>query len=633
MRILLRVLYTSTIMLYASLAFSAGFSVLPDNHWNEKAVRKILHTFAFAGFASDKQIHTWSEMPPEIAISEILTFEPVNARLSPAEDASVIYGGSLEGLQNFWGTVSPANPTMRDKWRQYSFLTTRADGTTTSLSSQNLKNTWMQATNTRGINPFLHKVGLYLTNYHMSIRVQKTRAALMRNFYDQTLIDLARSARGEINFFDLLANGASTAAVSRAYRHMYNRYVNNRFYGNDDFAREFHQLFFKIQGVTETGTPQMPGQEYHENVTIEHTAWLLTGMNLTREDNAYGSDNRNDWFLFPIDFNSSANIYNHHKPCLEIYNSALQTANICGATAKDKLFNLAQVAGYHQESLDNMPIALIKYFADDNLNDIKRAEIRQAWKNQEPKDLLAFLRAYAISNTFHQRATYKYHNAFDRNLIVLNQNTLSNEESFSRPQSLFAQLRTEGAEVFHPAHDVFGGQTGLQAANNPNIFKAAYSRNVLKPGVLGQVERIYTDASGNKKIWRKDWSRAIPIGIHTEYRVEHVGRWLWQRFVADGGRNFDLQAQAQVFAMLAEGTDFGYLASQTYPDIYSPDQAFSSDEITTNPDLHTLFHQIKHAVINLNSIDLVTKKQANENVGLAVNFITATPYVFALEGN
>lgn len=632
MSILLRVLCTSVLILYSSISFSAGFTTLPEHRWNEKAVRKVLHTFAFGGFASDEQIQNWSAMHPKQAITEILTFEAVNEKLSPLDTSLVNYGGTLESLQNIWGTPSASNPTIGDKWRQYSFLTTQADGTTTSLSTQNIKNTWMQATNTRGINPFLHKVGLYLTNYHMSIRVQKTRAALMRKFYDQVLVDLARSGRGEINFFDLLANGASSAAVSRAYRHMYNRYVNNRFYGNDDFAREFHQLFFKIQGITEVGTPQNPGQDYHENITIEHTAWLLTGMNLTREDFAFGSDNSNDWFLYPIDFNSSANIYNHHKPCLEIYNASLQTPNICGATAKDKLFNLAQIAGYHEESLANIPIAIIDHFADDNMDEYKRAEVRKAWKYQEPKDLLAFLRAYAISDTFHQHHTYKYFNAFDRNLIVLNQNTLSNEESFSRTQSLFAQLRTEGAEVFHPAHDVFGGQTGLQAANNPNIFKAAYSRNVLKPNVLGQAERIYTDSAGNSKIWSKDWASVIRLKGHTDYAVKHVGKWLWKRFIADGGVNFDIQAQAQVYAILAEGVDFGYLASLTYPGIYTAEQAFSSDEIKTNQDIHTLFHQVKGAVIKLNSTDPAERKLANERIGLAVNFITATPYIFALEG-
>ncbi len=631
MKYISRVFAIAFITLYASISFSSSFSPINSHKWNKNAVRKVLHTFTYGGFATDQQIHQWARMPAKLAITEMLTFEPVNTKLSPGEDASENFAGSLKALQEYWGTQITTSPVNQDKWRQYSFLYSNADGTTVTLSTQNLKNTWMQATNTRGINPFLHKVGMYLTNYHMSIRVSKTRAAMFRNFYDQVLVDLARSSRGEINFFDLLANGASTATVSRAYRHMYNRYVNNRFYGNDDFAREFHQLFFKIQGITETGTTEKPGQAYHENITIEHTAWLLTGMNLTFQENAFGTTNRNDWLLFPINYNSTRNVFNHHKPCLEIYNSAEQTPNICGATAKDKLFNLAQIAGYHQESLYNMPIALIDHFADDNMNDAKRTIIRLAWKEHEPKDLLSFLQDYAISDIFHKKGTFKYHNAFDRNLIVQNKNTLSNEESFSRKRSLFSQMRIEGAEIFHPAHDVFGGQTGLQAANNPNIFKAAYTRNVLNPDVLGEVERTYTDAAGNVKIWSKDWGSIAPKHFDTFY-VKRVAAWLWQRFIADGRVNFDVQAKAQVYAMLAKGTDFGYLASITYPGIYTADQSFTSEEIKHNVDLHTLYDTIKNSVMNLESIDAIEKKQANANIGLAVNFITATPYVFALEG-
>lgn len=630
MRTSRRILAGLLFALYSAITLAVGFTPITATDWDETAVRKVLHTFAFSGFATDQQIHIWADMPPELAIQEMLTFDPVNPLLSPPEDATVLHATNLETLQNFWGVDSPDNTVAQDQWKKYSFLQTLNNGTV-RLSTQNLKNTWLQATNTRGINPFLHKVGLYLTNYQMSIRVSKTRAALMRNFYDQAINDLARSARGEINFFDLLADGASSAAVSRAYRHMYNRYANGKFYGNDDFAREFHQLFFKIQGVTEVGTPDFPGQQYHENITIEHTAWLLTGMNLTRQENAYGSDDKPDWFLYPIDFYSDYNVKYHHADCLEIYNSANGTANICGATAKEKLFNLAQIAGYHQESLDNMPVAIIDYFADDNIDDTKKAIIQSAWRETEPKDLLAFLRAYAISDMFHNATTYKYHNAFDRNLIVLNQNTLSNEESFSRRQSLFGQMRTEGAEVFHPAHDVFGGQTGLQAANNPNIFKAAYSRNVLKPWVLGEVERTYTDSAGNIKTWTKEWGSVVPKH-HGIYEVKHVAKWLWKRFVADGDKNLDLQAKAQIYAMLATGYDFGYLASITYPGVYTADQAFSTLEIQTNTDLHNLYHQVKAAVIELDSIDPVVRKEANERVGLAVNFITATPYIYALEG-
>jgi len=617
-----------------------GFTTITDARWNEKAVRKVLQAFAFGGFASDAQIHLWADMAPDAAIQEILTFEPVNGKLSPAEDASVIYAASLEGLQTFWSGDWGANPVRPDKRDQFAFLRTRDDGST-YLYAEGLKRTWVQAATTRGVNPFLYKLGLYLTNYHMAIRINKTRTALMRHFYDETLDALARSARGEMNFFAVLARGASSAAVAKAYRHQYNTFNNRtgKFNGNDDFAREFHQLFFKINGITE------PSQDYHENVNIEHTAWLLTGMRLDTEPNAFGSTTPQDWQIYPIDFTdhvdaSGRNIYNlrnHHAACLEIYNSTNPgVANVCGATAKEKLENLAQIAGYHAESLDNLPVAIIDFLADDNLTDAKKAVIRAAWRNQEPKDLLAFLRAYAISTTFHRHDTYKYRNAFDRNLLVRNLNNLDNVENFARFQLPHQQMKQEGADVFYPAHDVFGGQTGLQAANNPNIFKSAFSTNIRNPDILGAVSATYPAADGSTLTWEKNWARLVPKA-HGTYEVKHVAKWLWNRFMADANRHFDIQARLQVYALLATGQDFGYQASLAYPDRYTRTQPFPSalfdpDDPAFDPVLYDLYHTNKHALLALDDPDPAVRLEANRRMGLAVNFITATPYIFAMEG-
>ncbi len=45
---------------------------IPDKDWTETSVRKVLHLFAFGGFASDAQIKTWTGMRPEVSITEIL---------------------------------------------------------------------------------------------------------------------------------------------------------------------------------------------------------------------------------------------------------------------------------------------------------------------------------------------------------------------------------------------------------------------------------------------------------------------------------------------------------------------------------------------------------------------------------
>ena len=447
----LKKLLLSAVLLLPGLALNAhaaGFTTVTD--WNNTAVRKVLQTFAYGGFATDKQIKTWAAMPPQQAIQEILTFDPVNPKLSPSEDSSYLHGDNLEAMQTFWGSAQNDNPVRSDKQANYQFVVANAQGVKT-ISYSNLQTTWVQAVTTRGLNPFLHRVGFYLTNYHMALSLHKTRAGLMRDYYDRTIEALSQGK----DFIDVLAQAATSAATAYAYGHQWNWYNNNthRFYGNDDFAREFHQLFFRIQGSTED-------QDYHENTTIEHTAWALTGMRLDYS-NPWDTGNA-DWMAAPIDFSDHTYIKGdgtpitvknqslHHQGDLEILH-----ATITGSNAKEKIYNLARVAGYHPESLDNIPVTIIDFFADDNLNAEKIADIRAAWRAQEPKLLLEFLRSYAISTTFHREDTVKYRSAFDRNLLLQNLNTVDNLESFSRSELPIAQMRNEGAEVFIPAHDVF----------------------------------------------------------------------------------------------------------------------------------------------------------------------------------
>lgn len=597
---------------------AAGFTTVTD--WNETAVRKVLHTFAYGGFATDSQIALWGQMPPELAIDEILTFNATNPQLSPIQDSSTWHGYSLQSLQDFWSGDSTENPVRTDRRILYNLTYTLETGET-FLADPFLKNTWVQAATTRGINPFLHRVGFYLTNYHMALSVTKTRPGLMRDFYDRTILALQDNR----DFIDVLAIGATSAAVAFAYGHQVNYYINpiNLFSGNDDFAREFHQLFFRIQGTTED-------QDYHENTTIEHTAWALTGM-LLDYTNPWGSSFEVDWAAAPIDFSDhsftdgagqTVNVYNyslHHQNDLEILH-----ATISGNTAEEKMYNLARVAGYHPESLDNIPVTIIDYFADDNLNDEKIATIRSAWRLQEPKMLLEFLRAYAISTTFHREDTVKYRSAFDRNLLVHNFNTLDNNESFSRNELPVEQMQKEGADVFVPAHDVFGGQTGLQAANNPNIFKEAYQRNVLQSGVLARTS--HDDFPPLPVAWEKDWAKQAPKNSNNQYDVKTIADWLWRRFIGDGGKNFQIQEMAQIYALLASGADFGYLVD---PD--NPDGAFSNEQLSQQP-LIGYIGALGAVTMPLDSNDIPTRREINRRIGMAVNFISITPFIFAMEG-
>ncbi|GEM_PF-2569200 len=80
---------------------AAGFTPRSPNDWNGTAVRRILHTSAYGGFASDSQILIWAGMPPNTAIAEMLTFDSINNKLSPPQDTTVQQGTDLGSLQAY----------------------------------------------------------------------------------------------------------------------------------------------------------------------------------------------------------------------------------------------------------------------------------------------------------------------------------------------------------------------------------------------------------------------------------------------------------------------------------------------------------------------------------------------------
>lgn len=607
-----------------SPAGAAGLNSLDDAQWDESAVRRVLHVFAYGGHATDQQIKEWAEMALQAAIEQMLTFGAVNAKLSPVsevQDEPASYADSLQALQTWWSSDDVANLTCPENRGAFDETRVRADGNTV-LRNQGLQNTWIQAVNKRGLNPFRHKVGFWLVNYQMAVNLHDTEPPLIRELYDSALDALAQGAP----FHEVLAIGATSAAVAREYGHRANTYNNNTgvFRGNDDFAREFHQLFFRINGDIED-------PDYHENITIEHTAWALTGMQLDKEPNAYGTTLTQDWWIAPIDFTNhrdgtNRNIRNatrHHWDDLEILHAA-----IAGATAEDKLFNLAAVAIEHPESLDNLPVGIANFFADDNLTAQKLAAIRATWRTLagQPEDLLRFLRAYAISTSFHRSDTFQYRTAFNRNMTTYNLNTVDNQEAYGNAFSPRATMNLQGAEVFIPVHDVFGGQTSLNAANNPNLFKEAYNVSVDFPNRIAKTFDACRDALGNRLYnWRKDWARVIPAtdGV---YRVKDVGAWLWQRFISDDGAHYGSLEQAQVTALLATGLDLGYLV-----DAINPDIAYNALELEAEP-VASLVAANEAALMALDSSVTATRREANRRVGMAINFIGMTPFMFATTG-
>lgn len=592
----------------------------PGILWTEAAVRKVLHLFAYGGQASDAQIKSWAALAPEVAIAQMLTFDEVNPLLSPVVDATGAQGGTLEQLQTHWSSSDAENATREDLRSRFAVLATNPNTNLKSLSASALINTWVASTNKSGLNPFRQKVGLFLTNYLMAVSLYKVRPTLIRGMYDDVMSDLAA---GE-PMWNILARGATSAAVAMHYGHYTNTFDNNtlQFRGNDDFAREFHQLFFRDNGR------DFP-QEYHEEVTIENTARALTGMRIDRDASAWGgSDIANDYWLNLIEFSDHTdamgtvlnNATLHHAGDLEILG-----ATISGATARDKIYALSGVAINVQESLDNLPVYMIGHFADDNLNAEKIQAIRTLWRELPQKDLLMFLRAYAISPMLHRSDTFKYYTAVDRNLLLFNLNTVDNEEAYENSWIPSSMLSLQGLTPFIPAHDVFGGQTSLDAVNNPDIFKLAYNAAVDNYWFVVKYQEKYTDSAGDH-LWEKQWSRVMPPNAVGVYRVREIAEWLWQRFVADDLAHYGLLERAYVTAFLATGLDFGFVVNEV-----DPEHVFSETELSSEP-YASYINAHEAAILNLDSNDTNTRYVTQRNIGLAVDFISMTPFMFATGG-
>jgi hypothetical protein len=63
----------------------------------------------------------------------------------------------------------------------------------------------------------------------------------------------------------------------------------------------------------------------------------------------------------------------------------------------------------------------------------------------------------------------------------------------------------------------------------------------------------------------------------------------------------------------------------------NPDIVYTAEQLNSEP-LASHINANENTIMGLNSADPVTREQANRQVGLAVNFITMTPFMFAVEG-
>ena len=156
-RVYLGILDDTGMLHFGFFDVTALFETVSNVQWDETAVRKVLHAFAYGGFASDAQIQIWANMPPSNAAQEILTLNTSNALVSPPDsDGLDMRDGTLTGLSLFWSSDDAANPIPVDS--RFAFERERQNA---------IERTWYNAVNRRGLNPVRHYIGLWETNYHM----------------------------------------------------------------------------------------------------------------------------------------------------------------------------------------------------------------------------------------------------------------------------------------------------------------------------------------------------------------------------------------------------------------------------------------------------------------------------------
>ncbi len=656
---------------------------LTRSGWDERAVRKVLKIFAFGGHASHAQIQTWANMRPQLAIQEMLNFDQHNQKLSPltpgekyTETAS--QHGTLSEFYEFISSPSSDTPIPTD---EREFL---------GVNGYRFSSTFGRMIAMRGLNPFRQRIGFFETNYHLAVnRNANVERRQVLTYYDAIMG--AHEAR--VPYHEVIGVAAKSAAVAMQYGHRRNscrnfhldsdgfcreRRVDDptacEFEGNADFAREIHQLFFGIFGVNDPN---------HENVTIENSARMLTGMQVDYIED-FGFDTE-------VRFNSCE----HHKDTFGPLNILGQ--DISGVDAAAKIDQLMPISIQHEESLFNLPVYIIGTLADDSLTDAKRAQLRTAWGLLgENKDFLSFIHAYATSQMFHSTEHIKYLSSFERAYYQANKFNIDNIEAFLSNDNEQGRAGREiddviegdnASEVFRPLHNVFGGQTSREASDSALAFERNYNRSATRESWQFNRELPSQCEGCDQGLpWSKDWSKVIPLS-EGGYPAEYVAEWLWMHAIGNMDNFTDLE-RGQLVAILGavrqppvgeqepnwqinnEYTffDLNYLlciradrlddgqTNNTAADLmsydawddycrrdsgaYSPTElaafnlSFSGDQLANSaadpfPYLRNLISELAQVDVGLTNTDPIQRRRANERVQAALAFIFATPFAFA----
>lgn len=562
-----------------------GLAVVSDALWNATAVRKVLRTFAFGGHATDAQITAWANMQPQLAIVQMLSFSEHNPRLSPADtrlpkEAMASRPQTLRALGNMWATNNSANMIPRDERANYA-----------RSSWHGAMMTWSLAARVRGGNPFRHRIGYWETNFHLAVSHARgvSNYQLVR-YYDDVMASLARGD----SYDAVITTSALSAAIGQHYDHRNNRYYDNVCYCNEDFAREFHQLGFGILGTGDS--------LYHERVTIKNTAAALTGMVYNSKETAQ------EWEAENVIFGTDGHV---PKPVSILHHT------ISGPTAREKIRMLAHFDIDYKESVANLPLMIVQSIADDNISSAEASALRRAWASMADKDLLRFVRAYAISTLFHSAQRIKQLSSLERHMVVANRYADTNLEHYYDLPEMWRLYWEEEVIPFEPWHEVFGHQSGPEAAGSAALFRKNYNRAT-------DADFSYSLQDFNGAERAKDWRATMPRGAG--YLIGTSAAWLWERFVADGLKNFGPLERAHLYALIGYGRD---LAAVLHPSF--PDTPVTLAELTQGAGKAWLT-KVAAAPLPLESSDADIRERTNDRIGAAIDFIIATPFMLAEEG-
>lgn len=599
-----------------------GLPVVGNAEWTPTAVRKVLHALCYGGRASDSQIRTWADMPPRSAIREMLTLDRENLKLSPrAGDYRIpASAGTMEGFIDFMsrpGSRTPVRPFDRAQFR---------DG-------DRFFDIWPRMAIAWGLNPCRQRIGFWETNYHMATNLETTvTPRQMARYYDTIMNALADG----LPYQRVIALAARSAAVAEQYQHLHNAWdpATNTFHGNEDFAREIHQLFFGILGEADP-----MGQIHHEEVTIKNTALALTDMPVPVAASGHPG--------VEVAFGSAS----HYPGPLHILNQ-----DVHGHDARQRIDTIAEIAIEHPESLANLPVMIISGLMDDELSPEETAAVRLAWAAMAEKNLLDFLRAYAISTWFHREDRVRYATSFDRYITQAGRLSLNNAEALR----VFLDFRPTGFEfdsvqVFEPSHNVFGGQRPGEAADSSGIFRQSHDNATVRHQTF---ERTACATCDNGRSWQRDWSTVIPADGSGVFRTGDVARWLWNHLFADGLANYGPLERALLVALVGGGRDLPLLRAVLQwridnglpTDVDSvldePDQTAPLDvepyatllrSPVPDPDLvapalAALIGQLADRPLPLDDPDPERKSAANARIGMAVNVLSSLPFNFVQVG-